>query len=172
MRFSYTIAALAALVVLSPAEAWAQYSISNYALVSETRVTRSVSDFEYRANIVNTGVARPSVTATLTSAPGASQIIRSLLHFSNVPANGQSTSTDTFLIRVDRTVAFNLANLQWSFSAASSNAPISNAGPNQTRGLQTTATLNGSGSSNPSGIGSLTYTWIMVSRPAGSVAAL
>ena len=172
MRFLYSIAALAALVVLSPAEASAQFSISNYALVSETRITRSVSDFEYRANIVNTGVARSSVTATLTSAPGASQIIRGLLHFSNVPANGQSTSTDTFLIRVDRTVAFNLANLQWSFAVANANAPISNAGPNQTKGLQTTATLNGSGSSNPSGIGSLTYTWIMTSRPAGSVAAL
>src|SRR6185436_782342 len=59
------------------------------------------------------------------------------------------------------------ANLQWSFQA-----PIANAGPNQSAKLGDTVTLNGSGSSNPSGIGTLTYNWTLVSHPTASAATL
>ena len=170
MRFFCSLAALAALVVLAPAAALAQYSINNYVLVSETRLTRSVSDFEYRANVVNAGVARPNLTATVTSSSATALVIRNTLHFSNVPANGQATSSDTFVLRVDRTATFAFTSLQWSFST--SQGPIANAGVPQTRGLTTVVTLDGSGSTNPSGIGTLTYTWIMQSRPAGSSAVL
>ncbi len=171
MRNFYSLAALAALVVLAPAEALAQFTIDNYVLAGETRLTRTVSDFEYRANVINTGPARSFLTATVTSAQFTTFVVRNVLHFSNVPANGTATSIDTFVLRIDRTAPFILANVQWRFSPAQ--APIANPGPPQTAGLTQLVTLNGTGSSNPSGVVSpLFYAWIMMSRPAGSAAAL
>jgi hypothetical protein len=92
-------------------------SITSLSLVNETKVTRSISDVEYRADILNTGVARTSVTATISSTVSTIQIVRGTLHFVNVPSNGRATSTDTFVIRVDRSVPFSLSNLVWAFSA-------------------------------------------------------
>jgi hypothetical protein len=50
-------------------------------------------------------------------------------------------------------------------------APVANAGPNQTVPLGSTATLNGSGSSDVDG-DPLTYHWSLITKPAGSAAAL
>ncbi|MGD8885099.1 MAG: PKD domain-containing protein, partial [Gammaproteobacteria bacterium] len=54
---------------------------------------------------------------------------------------------------------------------AGNEAPIANAGPDQTVNLGNTVTLDGSGSSDPDGH-SLSYSWSMASRPAGSNATL
>ena len=171
MRNFYSLAAFAAVFVLAPAEALAQFTIDNYALVSEIRLTRTISDFEYRANVINTGPARSFLTATVSSAQFSTQVVRNVLHFSNVPANGTATSIDTFILRIDRASTFVLANVQWRFSPAQ--APIANPGPPQTAGLTQVVTLNGTGSSNPSGVNSpLFYTWIMLTRPPGSAAVL
>ena len=53
---------------------------------------------------------------------------------------------------------------------ASSSAPVANAGPDQTVAVGAMVTLNGSGSTDPSN--PLTFAWTLLSRPAGSVAAL
>jgi hypothetical protein len=63
-----------------------------------------------------------------------------------------------------------MVNLVWAFSAPG--APVANAGPNQPVAVGATATLNGSGSTNPSGIGTLTFSWAFTSRPVGSTAVL
>jgi len=172
-HFSSAAAAVIALGALIPfgASGQAGLSITNYQLVSETKISRSVSDFAYRADVVNTsGTARPSLTATVTSSVASTEVMQGSLHFTNVPANGQVTSTDTFTIRVDRSVAFDFANLHWTFAAAQN--PVANAGPGQTVTVGATVTLNGSGSTNPSGVGTLTYSWAFTSRPAGSAATL
>src|SRR4051794_28924542 len=120
MRHFSVVKVLAALSALIPFGAFAQGSltITNYQMVSETRVSRTVSDFAYRADVVNTtGAARPTLTANVTSSVASTQVVQGSLHFTNVPANGQVTSTDTFTIRVDRTVAFDFANLTWTFAA-------------------------------------------------------
>ena len=169
-----TVAAVVALSILTPFGASGQssgLSITNYQMVSEERLTRTESNFTYRADIVNAGAARSAVTATVTSRVPSVQIVQGTLHFMPVPANSQVPSSDTFVIRVDRTVAIDFATaLQWTFSSPAS--PIANAGPNQTAVVGSTVTLNGSGSSNPSGIGTLTYNWAFTSRPAGSTAVL
>src|SRR6202007_1828550 len=47
-----------------------------------------------------------------------------------------------------------------------------NAGPPQTVSVLSTVTLNGGGSTNPGGIGALTYSWTIQSAPSGSTATL
>lgn len=165
-------AAVIALSVLRPSDAPAQavLSITNYQLVSEQRVTRTVYDLAYRADLVNNGPARAAVTATVTSTVPSTQVMQGSLHFANVPANGRVTSSDTFTIRVDRAAAFNFADLRWTFPPDA--APVANAGASQTAPVGATVTLNGSGSGNPGGAGILTYSWTFTSRPAGSAAVL
>ena len=167
----YTCASAGILVVLSaiaPLTAFAQVqglSVTNYQLVSEQRISRNESYLTYRADLVNTGPARSAITATVFSAVPAVQTVpgQTNLHFAPVPANSQVTSNNTFTILVDRTIDFNFSSLQWSFVA-----PVANAGPNQTVSVGSTVTLNGSASSNPSGIGNLDYNWTFVARPVGS----
>ena len=53
-------------------------------------------------------------------------------------------------------------------SVSGSNVTLANAGPNQTVQVRTLVTLDGSGSSDPTGQLPLTYAWSFVSTPAGS----
>jgi hypothetical protein len=119
-HFTSTAAAVIALGALIPFGVSGQGSltITNYQLVSETKISRTVSDFAYRADVVNTtGIVRPSLTATLTSNAASAQVVQGSLHFTNVPGNGQKTSTDTFTIRVDRTVIFNFSSITSTFAS-------------------------------------------------------
>ena len=88
-----------------------------------------------------------------------------------VPQNSQTTSTNTFIVLVDRTVPFDWKNAQWTFACVPV-PPVANAGPNQGVALNSTVTLDGSKSTNPSGLGTLTYNWAFAQRPAGTNAVL
>jgi Putative Ig domain/PKD domain len=175
MRYVYSaVAAVVASMILAPSIASGQagiseLSITNYQFVNEQRVTRTQWYISYRADIVNRGVSALSVTATVTSLTPAVEVVagQGTLHFPLAPPNSQVTSLDTFTLLVDRSVPFDFGNLKWSFLN-----PAANAGPNQTAPVGKTVILNGSGSSNPSGVGSLTYTWAFKSRPASSIAVL
>ena len=57
-------------------------------------------------------------------------------------------------------------------AAAANVAPVANAGPYQNIVVRTTATLNGTGSTDANPGDTLTYKWIMVSRPLASSATL
>ena len=145
-------------------------TVQGYQLLSEVRYTRTQSYFTYAASLLNVGPAIPAVTATLsiqfspstTIVPGMGN-----LQFPAVGTNSQVNSLNTFTILVDRTVNFSFNSLVWSY-----NAPVANAGPNQTGSVGTTVHLNGSGSTNPSGIGTLNYSWIFTSVPTGSMATI
>ena len=130
------LAAVAALSVLAPSTAFGQLSITNYQFVSQQSATPTKSDFTYRADVVNAGGPLGSVTATLTSTdPFTVRTVpgQDTLQFAPVPANSQVTSSNTFMILVDRSVPFDFANLQWTFIA-----PVANAGPNQTAAVGST----------------------------------
>lgn len=169
MRYVCSMVALSAISLLAPKAVFGQggsagLSVTNYQLAGERRISATSYEYTYFADLVNTGGPRTAVTATVTSnAPNITVIGAGNLHFAPVPSNGQVRSLDTFTILVDRSVPFSLASLQWTFLA-----PVANAGPNQTAAVGSTVTLNGSGSSNPSGFGTLFYSWTFVSRPAGT----
>jgi hypothetical protein len=176
MRYVFSAtAAVIAFKLLAPSIAFGQaglsdLSITNYQLVGdEQRVTRTQFYVTYRADLVNRGVAPLAATATVTSLAPTVVVVagQGTLHFPVAQPNGQVTSLDTFTLLVDRSVPFDFASLKWSFLN-----PVANAGPNQTTQVGKTVTLNGSGSSNPSGVGTLSYNWAFNSRPAASNATL
>ncbi len=143
---------------------------SNYIEIgSEVRYTRTQFYCTFQVILVNNGPALPGVTATVTTTAPSVQLVpgQSTVHFAPVPANSNVMSNDTFTILIDRSVPFDFSFLQWSFAN-----PVANPGPNQTATVGCTVTLNGSGSTNPSGIGSLTYNWSLTSIPTGSAATL
>ncbi len=143
-------------------------SIGNYQDVGEQRLTHTQQYVTYSADLINTGPALTGVTATVTSLSPGIQVIagEATLHFPAVPANGRVTSADTFTILVDNSYPFSFSNLQWSFVS-----PVASAGLSQTVAVGSKVTLDGSGSTNPSG-GSLTYLWSFASRPAASNAVI
>jgi len=179
MRYLYSLATVAFSLVVSCStfgQGSAQnLSITNYQFVSQSPVTATQWQVVYKADVLNSGaIPYAAVTAQVTSQnPFSVRTIngKDILNFGPVPANGQVTSLNTFTILVDRTQPFSFTNLQWTFTTTPV-APIANAGANQTAPVGSTVTLNGSASTNPSGIGTLTYSWVFLSRPSGSSTAL
>jgi len=182
VRYLFPAASLLFLSALTlPTSALAQsgtaglsISTSGYVQVSGTRVDRTHSYFTYTAVLNNTSGGRTGVTATITSLASNVTVVagQNILQFSPVPAGllgmpSAVTSSNTFTILVDLSVPFDWSQVSWSF-----NNPFAAPGPNQTASVLSTVTLNGSGSTNPAGIGSLTYSWAIQSAPAGSTATL
>ncbi len=152
-------------------------SITNYRYVSELFYSETQSYVEYSADLVNTGPALESVTATLTSLNPVSfvpVVNQDFLFFSPVPANSTVVGTRTFTMLVDRTVPFDrqFKTLKWTFTIPRDPPPIANAGPNQQAYVGQLVHLDGSASSNPSGKGTLSFSWEITVRPKGSAATL
>jgi hypothetical protein len=163
--------------VLAAAGFAQQQSITNYKVFQSGLAPGQTNWYQYiyGADLLNTGPALTSATATLSVSVSNIQIVagQNTLNFGPVSASGQVTSKNQFTILVNRSVQFKLTDLHWTIQAvAAPNVPIANAGPNQTADVGSTVTLDGSKSSNPSGIGTLTYTWAFTSKPAASATTL
>ena len=168
----YLSATIAALVLLAPSAMVGQnLSITNYQLVG-TETSRGGSIVTYSAELENLGSALASVTATVTTSQSGVTVVsgENTLTFSPVPGNSEVATNSTFELLVN-SVTVNPSLLQWTFQSTA--APVAaNAGPNQTVAVGALVTLNGSGSTNQSGVGTLTYSWAFTSLPAGSKAVL
>ncbi|MBL8267484.1 Ig-like domain-containing protein [Steroidobacter sp.] len=146
--------------------------VTNLVLVSSTRYSSYLTDFTYRIQVVNQGGALANATATVSSSAAATTILDNEVILGNVAAGSTFVSTDTFILRQDRRVAFDPTQLSWTINAVNANTrPVANAGPDQTVRTGALVTLNGTGSTDADG-DSLTYAWTMTSRPSGSTAVL
>ena len=150
-------------------------SVGGYTLQSQIQISSTLSQLTYRAQLTNAASnAFATVIATVTSLNTQSvQIVpgQNSVFFSPVPMNSTVPGNNTFSIVVDSTVAFNFSELQWTFETTSAQ-PVANAGMSQTVPVGSTVFLNGSFSTNPSGIGTLSYNWTLTARPPGSAATL
>jgi hypothetical protein len=167
-----TVVVLAIGLVGSTLRSQPTAGITSYQLISEVRITRTVSEYTYKAVLTNSGPPLGASTATATSTSPNTTIVDNSLTFAPVAAGGTTVSTDTFSFRQNRAFAFNWADIQWNIvSQAGNRPPVANAGPDQTVAPASTATLNGSGSTDADG-DPLTFAWSFIARPAGSAATL
>lgn len=150
----------------------AQLTVSAYELLRETRVTRTVYEYEYRVTATNGG-AEPAfqVQAAAASQDASLSVIQGAAQFSRINAGMSAASSNTVVLRLDRRTPWSGSLLNWTFTTGEPPPPISNAGLNQTVNLGTTVALNGSASSDPSGL-PLSYAWSIAARPSGSTTTL
>src|SRR5579872_5694899 len=144
-------------------------SIGNFQPLGEQRLTQTKQFVTFAADLMNAAAAIPEATATVSSRSLGVTIVpgQATLHFPPLQAHGSVTSRDTFTILIDNTVPFSFSDLQWSFFN-----PVSNPGFSRTVSVGRKVTLDGSGSSNPTGGGILAFLWSFGPIPAGSNAVL
>lgn len=101
---------------------------NNYSLISSRRLSSTVYEYVYRAQVTNSGAAVKNVAATLISTPQGVTIVDGNVSFGDVAAGAVVTSSDTFTVRHDRRYPFSADALGWSiaFDPAS---PTNGVGP-------------------------------------------
>lgn len=148
------------------------FTVSDYQLVRQTPITRTVTEFEYRATVTNLGsYPAASVTGNVQTLDPAVQLVQTYTTWDNVPAGQSVVSTTTFTFRIDRTAVFNSSNLVWTFTSRSPVPPVANAGPNQKATLGSLVHLNGTASSDPQA-SPLSYLWSFSSLPPNCMTAI
>jgi len=114
MRFSQIIAVAYLIFCLPFVAIAADFEISGYELVSQTRISRTTFDYNYRAILKNNSSTElTSAKATLSSLTTSVIVIDKEVTFPGTAINTASKSADTFTIRTDRAVQFNQSNLPW-----------------------------------------------------------
>jgi hypothetical protein len=93
------------------------FAIDGYQLVDSKRSTRTAFDYTYTADVSNWSAADSAVTATLTSAGTNVTIVQANLDFGSVVQGETRTSQGTFVIRIDRSQAFDPSALSWNVHA-------------------------------------------------------
>src|SRR5262249_7287819 len=123
-------------------------TIGKYELIKEVKIGDTVSEYTYRATLSNNATSLRSAIATASSTSPATTIIDGSVSFGPVGPGLSVASSDTFVFRQDRRVAFNWSSIQWTITARDNHSPVANAGPDQTVAAASTITLNGSGSTD------------------------
>ena len=88
--------------------------ICNYVQISAKAATRTETDITFQGKLTNTGQDAAGATATLTSSSLNTKVIDGSLSFGPVGTGQTVTSTDTFVIRQNRTYTFDPSVLQWA----------------------------------------------------------
>lgn len=121
--FAALLSALAMFVMLVPSQAQAAAEVTGQQLVSSVRAGRTSFDYTYRITVRNGTPALAAAQATVQSNTPATQVLKSTVALGDLAEGATITSTDTFVIRQDRSVAFNPASLIWMVTGVSSAGP-------------------------------------------------
>ncbi len=89
----------------------------SYPLISYKRLSTSVWEYEYKFIIKNQGNGdATNVSAVMANHPAQVTVLDGNVSFPSVPAGQQVTSTDTFKIRIDRSVPVQNSDLTWTLT--------------------------------------------------------
>jgi hypothetical protein len=111
--------------VVPPLSLNAQTADSNFQIVNQT-TNSGFTQYTYQASLVNSGGAQLSAVAKLINVPsGVTLIDAGTLGFANAPANGTTTSVNTFTIQVPSGQTFDPTTLSWDISALGTPATVS-----------------------------------------------
>lgn len=176
LHFVRAFAALCLLVLSATAFAAPNLAIDpdSLQLVSSRQINRTVFEYSYTVEVVNTGTTALNVSATVTSTRlPITTLVEGTNVFGTVPAGARVRSSDTFTIRHDRTYTFDRNALAWAltFDNPPNTPPVANAGADQVVFAGQTVTLNGTASTDADG-DPLSYQWTLIARPEGSTAVL
>lgn len=94
-----------------------EYEFGTYALVSTKRISQTVFEYTYTADISNWSEAPATLAATLSSTAANVTVVDGALAFGEVARGGTVVSTDTFTIRQDRSQPFDESKLAWQVQA-------------------------------------------------------
>ena len=103
---------------------YADITSGSLELVSSKRVGRTVFEYTYKVQAVNSGGAVNNVSATVTSSSDATKIIDGELEFGNLGANATATSVDTFTLQQNRLTPFTPDVLHFVFQSEAVTAPV------------------------------------------------
>jgi len=159
-----------AILFLLPSIATADLLIGDSTLQDKKRVGRVLFEYTYIVEATNTGDKLEGVKATLTSTSPYTTIVDGDIDFGNIAAGATVSSSDTYIIRQDRTVPFDPTLLIFEFTSL----PVANAGADQVDvPIGTTVTLDGSTSmAGYTGTLPLNFNWTLTEQPASSTATL
>ena len=112
------------IMALASTLSWAaDLAVTSYTLVSSKRLSITDFEFEYRAQVSNSGPALRNVIGTVVSTNPATTIVQGTLSFGDVGAGATVTSLNTVTLRHDRSKPYDSSKLVWTFSGEPA-API------------------------------------------------
>ncbi len=122
-QFSWILLLLSAFLLMltnsASVRAAPELTIGHYELVASKRITRTVFEYTYKADVTNTGTDALEVSATLSvTAPGVN-VLDGQLSFGDVAAGAKVTSSDTFAIRQDRSYSLSESQFIWLIDVTS-----------------------------------------------------
>lgn len=91
--------------------------VTGLTLVKETRVGRSVFDYEFKITLQNDGPGLSNVIAVATAAGPGTTIVEDTILLGTIGAGATVTPEDTITLRHDRTLPFVPGGLVWRVSA-------------------------------------------------------
>ena len=85
---------------------------------SETRVSRTVFEYEYALVLANSGPELQSVEVRLTGAGASTTVVEGISLVDRLPAKGTLTTADTIRVRHDRLLTFRPEQLVWQVTGS------------------------------------------------------
>jgi hypothetical protein len=115
-RHALILCVLLALIVTHPSRAQpsGQVVVDDYVLVSSQRISRTVYEYVYKVDVSNWSGSDATIDAAVTSQLPQITVVSGIVHFGQVRYGATVQSTNTVVLRHDRTKPFDTSGLVWS----------------------------------------------------------